>query len=431
MTAVVVVGAQWGDEGKGKIVDYLAEAANVVARYAGGPNAGHTLVVNGEKIIVRLVPSGILRADKRCIMGQGMVIDPGLLVEEIDGLLARGYAVDGRLSVSQRAHLILPHHILADGLRENAAGPSDAIGTTRRGIGPAYEDKVARRGLTAVTLRDLSAAAQLLSHTLEAWQPFFEARGQAMPSVDDVIDTLRPLAERIVPLLADTSLLLDERLRAGDAVLLEGAQGTLLDIDHGTYPFVTSSSAVAGGACTGSGLGPRAITRVLGAAKAYITRVGGGPFPTELHDAVGDRMKKVGAEFGSVTGRPRRTGWLDLPALRYAVRVNGLDALVLTKLDVLTGIDPLRVCVAYDTPQGRVPHLPIDDICEPGRLQPVYVDLPGWTEPIDGIRDFDALPQAARDYVHFIERECGVECDLVSVGPSREAIMCRRDAFSA
>jgi adenylosuccinate synthase len=429
MTAVVVVGAQWGDEGKGKIVDYLAESANVVARYAGGPNAGHTLVVNGEKVIVRLVPSGILRPKKSCVMGQGMVIDPGLLVDEIDGLVARGYDVSGRLFVSQRAHLILPHHVLADGLRENAASPSQAIGTTRRGIGPAYEDKVARRGLTANALRDLDAAAQLLSHTMASWLPFFEARGQALPSVEEVIEDLRPLAHRIVPLLTDTSLFLDDRLRAGDAVLLEGAQGTLLDVDHGTYPFVTSSSAVAGGACTGSGLGPRAITRVLGAAKAYITRVGGGPFPTELHDAAGDQMKKVGAEFGSVTGRPRRTGWIDLPALRYAVRVNGLDALVLTKLDVLTGIDPLRVCVAYDTPHGRVCHLPIDDICVPGRLQPVYEDLPGWTQPIDGIRNFDALPRAARDYVHFIERACGVECDLVSVGPSREAIMCRRDAF--
>lgn len=431
MTAVVVVGAQWGDEGKGKIVDYLAESADVVARYAGGPNAGHTLVVGGDKVIVRLVPSGILRHDKMCIMGHGMVVDPALLVEEIDDLQKRGHHVDGRLFISYRAHLILPHHILADGLREQALSAANAIGTTRRGIGPAYEDKAARRGLPAVALRDLDRATELVDRTLQAWAPFFAASGQALPRTQDVIDNLRPLAERIVPLLADTSQLLDDQLRAGHSVLFEGAQGTLLDIDHGTYPFVTSSSAIAGGACTGSGIGPRAISRVVGAAKAYVTRVGGGPFPTELEDAAGEHMKKVGAEFGSVTGRPRRAGWLDLPALRYAVRVNGLDSLVLTKLDVLTGIDPIRVCVAYDRPDGRTSVLPVDRFDHLDNISPVYEELPGWSEPIDKVRRFEDLPAAARGYVDYVEKACGIPCDLISVGPGREAIMVRRHPFEA
>jgi adenylosuccinate synthase len=431
MTAVVVVGAQWGDEGKGKIVDYLAESADVVARYAGGPNAGHTLVVGGDKVIVRLVPSGILRHDKMCIMGHGMVVDPALLVDEIDDLHKRGHHVDGRLFISYRAHLILPHHILADGLREQALSAANAIGTTRRGIGPAYEDKAARRGLPAVALRDLDRATELVDRALQAWAPFFAASGQALPRTQDVIDKLRPLAERIVPLLADTSQLLDDQLRAGHSVLFEGAQGTLLDIDHGTYPFVTSSSAIAGGACTGSGIGPRAISRVVGAAKAYVTRVGGGPFPTELEDAAGEHMKKVGAEFGSVTGRPRRAGWLDLPALRYAVRVNGLDSLVLTKLDVLTGIDPIRVCVAYDRPDGRTNVLPVDRFDHLDNISPVYEELPGWSEPIDKVRRFEDLPPAARGYVDFIEKACGTPCDLISVGPGREAIMVRRHPFEA
>lgn len=431
MSVVVVVGAQWGDEGKGKIVDYLAEAAHVVARYAGGPNAGHTLVVNGEKVIVRLVPSGILRDDKICVMGHGMVVDPALLVEEIEDLKKRGHRIDGRLHISYRAHLILPHHVLADELRESALSPANAIGTTKRGIGPAYEDKAARRGLPAVALTDMQRASQLIDDALRAWAPYFASRNRELPSTQSVVEQLRPLAERIVPLLADTSQLLHEQRTAGRSILFEGAQGTLLDIDHGTYPFVTSSSAIAGGACTGSGIGPRAIDRVVGAAKAYVTRVGAGPFPTELHDAAGDHMKSVGAEFGSVTGRPRRAGWLDLPALRYAARVNGLDALVLTKLDVLTGLDPIRVCTAYDTPNGRVDVLPVDRFDHLDGLTPIYADLPGWSEPIAGIRKFDELPLTTRDYIAFIEKACGIPCDLVSVGPGREAIITRRHPFQS
>ncbi len=428
MAAVVVVGAQWGDEGKGKIVDHLAEFADVVARYAGGPNAGHTLVVDGERVIVRLVPSGILHPGRLCVLGQGMVIDPKLLVDEIDSLQAKGHDLQGRLFVSRRAHLILSHHILADGLRETEAAEG-AIGTTRRGIGPAYEDKAGRRGLTAWHLGHLDQAERIVEATLAAWQPFFASHCAQVPTARQVIDGLRPLADRIVPLLADTSQLIHTHLRRGKSLLLEGAQGTLLDLDHGTYPFVTSSSAVAGGACTGGGVGPRAITRVLVVAKANVTRVGGGPFPTELSDDAGAHLRRVGVEFGSVTGRPRRAGWLDLPALRYAVRVNGLDGLALTKLDVLTGLDRLRVCVAYDTPDGRLTDLPVDLFTTPGAIRPVYQELPGWSESLAEARSMSDLPARAREYVQFIEQACETPSDMISVGPTREALIERRQLF--
>jgi adenylosuccinate synthase len=432
MSAVVVVGAQWGDEGKGKVVDHLARGADVVVRFAGGPNAGHTLVVGRERLVVRLVPSGILWPEKTCVLGQGMVIDPELLVRELDELTAAGHLRDGfeaRLRVSDRAHAILPHHVLADGLRESSAGPGRAIGTTKRGIGPAYEDKAARRGLMLGALRDLGRAADLVSAALEAWAPFFAARGAQLPKTDAVMRSLRELAPRIVPLLADTSALVADRLAKGERVLLEGAQGTLLDLDHGTYPFVTSSSATAGGACTGAGIGPRAIGRVVGIVKAYATRVGAGPFPTELDDATGERLRAVGGEFGSVTGRPRRTGWLDVAALRYAARVNGLDAMALTKLDVLTGIDPLRVCVGYDTAGGRVRDLPVGLLGTEGALEPVWAELSGWSRPIGECRALEELPREALEYVRFVEREVGVPFDLVSVGPSREATIGVREVF--
>lgn len=429
MTALVVVGAQWGDEGKGKIVDYLASLADVVVRYAGGPNAGHTLVVGGNKIVVRLVPSGILWANKTCVLAQGMVIDPVQLVKELDELSGRGYSIDGRLFVSDRAHLILPHHILADTVRENSAAAGRAIGTTKRGIGPAYEDKMARRGLLAGMLRDLPRARGEVEVALAAWRPFFAAHNTEAPSVAEVMQQLEAVAPRIVPLLADTSALTYASMKRGARVLLEGAQGTLLDIDHGTYPFVTSSSAVAGGACTGVGIGPRAISRALGITKAYATRVGEGPFPTELHDSTGERIRQAGAEFGSVTGRPRRAGWLDVPALRYAVRVNGFDALVMTKLDVLTGIEPLRVCVAYDTPEGRVDDFPMSYLGRNAQVTPVFENLQGWTESLDGVRAMTELPIAAQNYVKFVEQAVGVDCDIVSVGPDRAQTIVLRNPF--
>ncbi|WP_437762728.1 adenylosuccinate synthase [Sorangium sp. So ce281] len=427
MTAIVIVGAQWGDEGKGKVVDLYTESADLVVRYAGGPNAGHTLVVGGEKLIVRLIPSGILRSNARCVMAQGMVVDPGVLVSEIDAVEARGCSTQGRLFVSDRAHLILPFHPLIDSLREAAAADGVRLGTTKRGIGPCYEDKASRRGARLGDLRDMKRLAQLVSRSLEAWTPTLRALGGEPPSLDAILDELTPLAKRITPLLADTSQLIDGALRRGERVLLEGAQGTLLDIDHGTFPFVTSSSAIAGGACVGAGVGPTRIRRVLGLAKAYCTRVGEGPFPTELDGPLGERLRSVGGEYGSVTGRPRRTGWLDLPALRYAARVNGLDGIALTKLDVLTGMPELKVCVAYDTPSGRTREFPIDDIAT---AKPVLETVAEWSEPIDAARSMTELPAAARQYVEMVEKETGVPVDVVSVGADREATIVRRNAFA-
>ena len=427
MTAVVIVGAQWGDEGKGKIVDLYTESADLVVRYAGGPNAGHTLVVGDEKIIVRLIPSGILRPSARCVMAQGMVVDPGVLVGEIDALEARGHATAGRLLVSDRAHLILPFHPLVDTLREAAAGDGQRLGTTKRGIGPCYEDKAARRGARLGDLRDMKRLSGLVARSLEAWTPTIRALGGEPPALGAMMGELEPLAARITPLLTDTSLLIDAALRRGERVILEGAQGTLLDLDHGTFPFVTSSSAIAGGACVGAGIGPTRIKRVLGLAKAYSTRVGEGPMPTELTGELGERLRRVGGEFGSVTGRPRRTGWLDLPALRYAARVNGLDGIALTKLDVLTGMPELKVCVAYRTAEGRTRELPIDELAG---AEPILETVAAWNEPIDDARSLRELPAAAREYIELIEREGGVPIDVVSVGPRRDATVVLRNAFA-
>ncbi len=425
MSSVVIVGAQWGDEGKGKIVDIYMEFADVVVRYAGGPNAGHTLVVGDEKIVVRLLPSGILRKGTHCILGQGMVIDTEVLLGEIDELHRRGHEnLEQRLTVSDRAHLILPYHVLIDTLREGSAPADKALGTTKKGIGPAYEDKVKRVGVRCGDLRDLKAMAARVAYAMQAWAPTVKALGGELPAVDTVMSKLEAHATRIVPMLGHTSELVDDAIKAGKRVMLEGAQGTLLDIDHGTYPFVTSSSAGAGGASSGAGIGPNRIGTVIGITKAYTTRVGTGPFPTELDDSDGKHLREVGAEFGSVTGRPRRTGWLDLPGLRYASRVNGIDGLAVTKLDVLTGMDRIRVCVAYDTPQGRVSSLPIDDLDVPGKVTPVYAEMPGWKERLEGVRVLDDLPANARAYVRFIEEQAGAPVYLVSVGPRRsETIM--------
>jgi adenylosuccinate synthase len=426
MTAVVVVGAQWGDEGKGKIVDIYTEHADMVVRYGGGPNAGHTLVVGSDKLVVRLIPSGILRANTTCVLAQGMAIDPSSLVAELDELAKRGLVRDsGSLVVSDRSHAILPYHVLVDGLREQT---SQALGTTKRGVGPCYEDKVARRGIPLGALRDLGRTEALVARALAHWEPVVVALGGTVPGVGDVMKTLRPLAERIVPMLADTARLVERSVRSGARVLFEGAQGTLLDIDHGTYPFVTSSHATAGGACTGTGIGPSRIDSVVGLAKAYCTRVGGGPFPTELTDTIGEQLRKRGDEYGSVTGRPRRTGWLDLPALRYAVRVNGLDGIALTKLDVLTGLDTIQVCVAYRTAHGTSEDFPIDDA---DRATPVYEAMPGWKTDVGEARSLSALPAAARAYIERIERDAGCPVVLVSVGSRRDQTIVLKDPFAA
>jgi adenylosuccinate synthase len=427
MSCVVIVGAQWGDEGKGKIVDIYTEFAEVVVRYAGGPNAGHTLVVGDDKLVVRLLPSGILRPQTRCVLAQGMVIDPDVLLGEVDELIRRGHRdVEKRLCVSDRAHLILPYHVLVDTLREAAPG---GIGTTKKGIGPAYEDKARRTGVRAGDLRDPVRLGERIRAALDAWAPTIRHLGGEVPSAEAILKQLSASSPRIVALLGNTSQITDQAIREGKRVMLEGAQGTLLDIDHGTYPFVTSSSAVAGGASIGVGIGPNRINTVLGITKAYATRVGSGPFPTELNDGDGQHLREVGAEFGSVTGRPRRTGWLDLPALRYAARVNGIDGLALTKLDVLTGLSRIQVCVAYDTPEGRTEDFPIDYIDVPGLVKPVYEEMTGWSEKLDGVRVLDELPKAARAYVRFLEEGAKVPLYLLSVGPRRSETVVLHNPF--
>lgn len=414
MSAIVVVGAQWGDEGKGKVVDIFTERADLVVRYAGGPNAGHTLVVDGDKLVVRLIPSGILRPNAVCLLGQGMVIDPTTLVSEISELSRRGVLGEGRLRVASRAHLILSYHVLVDGLREASHG---AIGTTKRGVGPCYEDKAARRGIHLGDLAHRAALEEKIESALAAWAPVVAAMGGELPTRQAVLEPLLAASDAIVPLLVDGPKLLDEAIAAGKNVVLEGAQGTLLDVDHGTYPFVTSSSAIAGGACAGAGIGPTRIRRVYGLVKAYTTRVGGGPFPTELSDAAGDHLRRVGVEFGSVTGRPRRTGWLDLPALRYAVRVNGIDALAVTKLDVLSGLDVVRVATEYEVDGGRTGELPIDAL---DRATPIYRDVAGWKGRLGGARSLDDLPAGARELLDLITRETGCSLAAVGVGPGRD-----------
>jgi adenylosuccinate synthase len=423
MSAVVIVGAQWGDEGKGKIVDIYTEHADLVVRYGGGPNAGHTLVVGNDKLIVRLIPSGILRPETTCVLGQGMVIDPQSLVTELDELETRGHIRPKKLLVSDRAHAILPYHVLVDGLREQGKG---AIGTTKRGVGPCYEDKAARRGIVLGALRDFAKLEKHVAAAIEGWEPVIKSLGGKTPTVDEVLTRLRPLAERIVPLLVDSSRIVERAVAEKKNVLFEGAQGTLLDVDHGTYPYVTSSSATAGGACIGTGVGPTRIDAVIGLVKAYCTRVGGGPFPTELNDAVGEKLRKVGDEFGSVTGRPRRTGWLDMPALKYAARVNGLDGIALTKLDVLTGHDELQVCVAYKTPSGETTEFPFEDL---DRAEPVYRAFPGWKEDLAAARSLADLPVNAQKYVRFIEEESGVPVVLVSVGYRRADTIVLKNPF--
>jgi adenylosuccinate synthase len=425
MSAVVIIGAQWGDEGKGKIVDLLAESADVVVRYAGGPNAGHTLVVGDDKVVFRLVPSGVLHPHTQCVLGQGMVVNPRVLLEEIDELERRKISVTGRLHVSEQVHLILPHHIEMDGLRESSASGTK-IGTTKRGIGPCYEDKIGRRGLRAADLRDAKTVQRKVEEALASWAPLAKALGGELPEASAVCDELAEQAKRLVPLLTDTSLVLERALDAQKRVMLEGAQGTLLDIDHGTYPFVTSSSAVAGGACTGAGIGPTRLGKVVGITKAYATRVGAGPFPTEQDNDVGKHLRDVGQEYGSVTKRPRRTGWLDLPALRYARRVNGLGALTVTKLDVLTGLEELSVCVGYRIDGEETSELPLTRI---DRAEPIYETMPGWTEDITGCRSMSEMPENATNYLQRIEDETRVPLHLVSTGPRREQTIVLREVF--
>lgn len=436
MPNIVVVGAQWGDEGKGKVVDLLTEHAQVVVRFQGGNNAGHTLVVGGQKTVLHLIPSGILHTGKTCVIGNGVVVDPTVLMKEIDALKVRGFLSDPRqLLISSHAHVIFPWHKHLDALREKSRAGS-AIGTTGRGIGPAYEDKVGRRG---IRMRDLLDPARLKRRVHERLGPASEeifqlARAAKVPEPlleeGDIIREYAELGERLKEYVADTSLYLSEKVRKGTRMLFEGAQGTLLDVDHGTYPFVTSSNCVAGNAAVGSGLGPTSIDRVLGITKAYTTRVGQGPFPTELSDELGERLRKVGDEFGATTGRPRRCGWLDVVVLRYAVRVNGLWGLALTKMDVLSGLASVKICTSYELDGQRVEELP-GDYEDLARVKPVYEELPGWDQRLAGSRTLEDLPEAAQRYVRRIEELCGIPVVCVSVGADRGETILLSNPFHA
>jgi adenylosuccinate synthase len=419
---IAVLGAQWGDEGKGKIVDLLTPNFSIVARYQGGHNAGHTVYANGRKFVLRLLPSGILHDGITCVIGNGVVVDPQALFAEIDEVTAAGVTIGDRLLISDKAHLILPYHRELDLLSEARRGDRK-IGTTSRGIGPAYEDKIARRG---VRVGDLANPASLKG----AVEQNVAARNRIIPdSTMDARQVLEDLADawaRMAPWVTDVSLFLARARAAGRAMMFEGAQGTLLDIDHGTYPYVTSSNASIGGVCTGLGIGPRAIDGVIGAAKAYTTRVGEGPLPTELLGEMGNRLRESGQEFGAVTGRPRRCGWYDAVAVRYAVRVNGLDALALTKLDVLDGLPELQVCAAYRCRGNTLTEMP-GDVAQLADCEPVYETLPGWRAPTAGARRFDDLPAEARRYVARLEEITGVPAAIVSTGSAREATIVRHD----
>lgn len=429
MSNIVVVGAQWGDEGKGKVVDLLAEQSKWVVRYQGGNNAGHTLVVDGRKVVLHLVPSGILQPGCTCVIGNGVVVNPAVLLEELDELAALGHSVTpDRLVLSSEAHLILPWHLALDKAREAALGDK-RIGTTGKGIGPAYEDKVGRRGLRVADLFDRDALASRIREVLpDNNRRLMEWYGEAPIRVDDVVDALGPVAERLRPYSRPATRLLYEANKRGERILFEGAQGTFLDVDHGTYPFVTSSNTVAGSACAGAGVGPTVITDVIGIAKAYCTRVGSGPFPTELDNALGEKIRAIGHEYGATTGRPRRCGWFDVPLLKHAVMVNGMTELALTKLDVLSGLGPVQVGMRY-----RLGGSVIEDVpAGAAALQRVEIDyesFPGWDEDLSNVRSWRDLPATCRNYVAALEHHVGVPIKLLGVGPGRESVI-RREAGS-
>jgi len=418
MSNVIMLGAQWGDEGKGKVVDLFSERFDIVARYQGGHNAGHTVRIGERKFVLKLIPSGILRPGKKAVIGNGLVVDPSALWDEIQMLEAAGLRVDGNLFISNRAQVLLPTHRLMEKLGEARPGRV-SIGTTSRGIGPCYEDKIARRGMRIGDLMDRESFAPLFDTLVAEHQAAARALG-----VDDGLDPkgirveYERLAERIRPMVCDTARLLHEAIAAGQSVMFEGAQGTMLDIDHGTYPFVTSSSASAGGACTGTGVPPNLIDNVIGVSKAYITRVGGGPFPTEALDSWGEQIRNRGNEFGSVTGRPRRCGWFDVPLMRYAAMINGFDSLVVTKLDVLDEMEKIPVCVSYRAGGQEVAGMPAT-IKGIAALEPVYECLPGWQSSTAGICSYGELPSRARDYLDFLETRSGVEVGCISTGPER------------
>jgi adenylosuccinate synthase len=417
--SVVVVGAQWGDEGKGKIVDVLSHNFDVVARYAGGHNAGHTVIIHGKKFVLQLIPCGILREGCRAVIGNGVVLDPIALLKEIDALAKTGIDVNGSLFISNRAHVILPYHRMIELASESAPGRVK-IGTTSRGIGPAYEDKMGRRGLRVADLLDASLLRTHIENAVREKNMIAHALFNSEPlDADAIYEEYARAADRVRPFVADTAALLNRALREGQSVMFEGAQGTMLDIDHGTYPFVTSSSATSGGAVIGTGVAPTAIGSVVGVTKAYCTRVGEGPFPTEIHDGLGDVIRKKGNEFGAVTGRPRRCGWVDLPLLRYATAINGIEWLVVTKLDVLDELAEIPVCTGYKLDGKKTTEVPAQ-ISGYEKLEGVYAKLPGWKTETSGISEYAKLPKACREYLDFVQKETGTKIAMVSTGPDRD-----------
>ncbi|MEP6645439.1 MAG: adenylosuccinate synthase [Acidobacteriaceae bacterium] len=425
----VIVGAQWGDEGKGKIVDVLSENFSVVARYAGGHNAGHTVIINGKKFILQLVPCGVLRAGCRSVIGNGVVLDPLAFLKEIAALRESGVHTDGAVFVSNRAHVILPYHRMIELASENAPGRVK-IGTTSRGIGPAYEDKMGRRGLRVADLLDLKLLKIHIENACREKNMIAHALFNSEPlDPDKMYQEYAEAAAKIAPFVCDTAALLNRAIDDGESVMFEGAQGTMLDIDHGTYPFVTSSSASSGGAAIGTGVAPTAINTVIGVTKAYCTRVGGGPFPSEQLDATGDHLRARGNEYGAVTGRPRRCGWLDLPLLRYSAMINGISWLVVTKLDVLDDLAEIPVCVGYKIDGKASTEIPAH-ASGYDRIECVYKTMPGWRTSTEGITAMAKLPKAAREYLAFVEKESGARVGVVSTGPGREQTMFV-DEFSA
>jgi len=430
MPNVVIVGTQWGDEGKGKVVDLLASRADLVVRFQGGNNAGHTLLVNGEQTICHLIPSGILHKDKKCLIGNGVVVDPEVLLEEMSNLTGKGVLITPKtLSLSEKAHIIMPYHKALDLARESAKG-KDKIGTTGRGIGPCYEDKVGRRGIRAIDLLEPKSLEEKIRSNLEEKNFLLSNFLNAdILEFQPIYDNYLQMAEKIAPFISNVSLEIDEAVRKGEKILFEGAQGTHLDIDHGTYPFVTSSNPLAGSVCTGAGVAPNKLHHIVGIVKAYTTRVGAGPFPTELLDETGDYIQEKGAEFGATTGRRRRCGWLDLVMLSDSIRYNGLTSLSVTKLDVLTGLDKIRICVAYDLNGERIDYIPAS-LKTLAQCTPIFEEVPGWKEEISHAVNIDQLPFEARDYLKRIEEITGVPLSIVSVGPRREQTIELTDPFN-
>src|SRR5919108_1062727 len=431
MANVAIIGAQWGDEGKGKIVDLFTQHADIVVRFQGGNNAGHTLVVDEKKTVLHLIPSGALHPDKLCIIGNGVVVDPEVLLEEINALKSQGHFMDdAHLRISEQAHLIMPYHKAIDQARERLRGEG-MIGTTGRGIGPAYEDKVARVGIRFIDLLEEDTFQEKLRRNIEEKNIYLKAiLKEKTLDFKKIYDSYSDYREKVKTYVTDTGLLLDREIRAGKRVLFEGAQGTLLDVDHGTYPFVTSSNTVAGGVSSGTGVGPRHIHKVIGISKAYTTRVGSGPFPTELHGREGEILKREGVEFGATTGRPRRCGWFDAVAVRHAVRINGITGLALTKLDVLTGFKKIPICVAYRY-DGKDHNQFSASIRVMQGAQPVLENMAGWNEALTGVRKFSDLPANAQKYVRRIEEILQTEVILVSVGPGREQTVLLKNPFSS